>query len=207
MSNESDKSILRLLNYSVFEAGPSEVHGTVVDNYHRRFLSNHGELIAFNGAVRIFGDTPARMHSIREWNAESGWRSAYGALSKGLLFFAEDFLGNQFGATDVGVFRFDGETGERRRLAAGFREWTAWLVGDPENNLSLSLLRAWQAKNGSLQPDAHLCPTFPFVLAAHVSLADLHPIERTDSMRFKGNFAVQIHDLPDGSSIRLKVVE
>jgi hypothetical protein len=65
----------------------------------------------------------------------------------------------------------------------------------------------WQAANGVLTVGERLVPKRPFTLGGEYNLANLVAMEAVKGMRFRGDLAVQIRDLPDGASITFKIVD
>ena len=49
-------------------------------------------------------------------------------------------------------------------------------------------------------------PKMPFVTGGEYAIQNLAAIEASRGMRFRGDLAVQIRDLPDGAQIRYSVV-
>jgi hypothetical protein len=180
---------------------------TVVDGHHRELLSLHDGLIALDGGLRCFGITDRLLPSLSNWNRPDGWRSAYHDLAKGLFFFAEDIFGNQFALEDGRIVRFHAETGDREFMADSFEEWLGTLLADPDEELSLWLLREWKAPGNVVRPNEHLCPKSPFVTGGAFEPANLYVLDRTESMTFKGDFAWQVRNVPTGRKIRIKTVD
>jgi hypothetical protein len=167
-------------------------------------LVNNG-LSAFRGGLRIFGTAKSLLPTIEEWNRPDLWRCEYRGLDHGIRFFAEDFLGNQFGFDDQGVVRFLAETGDREPFGRTFEDWLEKLLSDPVEELELWLLDEWLC--GNLQPTVgeHLCPKIPFVAKGPAESQNLYACGRVESMRFKGSFAHQIRNVPTGGQIDLRV--
>jgi hypothetical protein len=103
--------------------------------------------------------------TLEEWNSQTLWRSAYGDLTNGLLFFAEDIFGDQFCLTGAasGVFRFDAERGETESIADSLEGWADRILSDYRVETGWPLASEWQAKHGSLELGMRLQPKIPFV--------------------------------------------
>ncbi len=190
-----------------------DISETVVPNAeHRELLSLHNGLVAFWGGLRIFGLNGGSVQELQRWNAKSSWRFTYKELVKDyLVFFAEDAFGNQFCYKDSGtdIYSFLAETGQIRLFAPSLEMWVSRISEDPAGALKLPLLQEWQSEGGNLlKGTEHLCPTYPFITQAEtVDVHTLYKIEGIEDMRYKGNFAYQIKDVPDGSKIQIKVTE
>lgn len=172
-----------------------------------RLLDEHDGLAAFDGGLRIFGETDRDLPSIDTWNRQDGWRATYGDLADGVRIFAEDVFGNQFGFSDGRIVRFLSETGERQMLADSFDEWLELMFRDPPLELSLDMLRSWRRQGNAVRLAEHLCPKLPFVAGGRFESENLYVVDRYASIQFKGDFATQIKNVPDGGRIRIKTID
>jgi hypothetical protein len=170
-------------------------------------LSEHDGFVAFEGGLRCFGLSPARLPSIGSWNRPNGWREAYRGLTDGLFFFAEDTFGNQFAFEDGHVVRFLAETADREFMADSLEEWLEIVAGDPDDQLSVWLVRDWRAHSDGPAFNQHLCPKIPFVLGGRYEVNNLFALDREKSMLFKGDLAWQTRHIPDGAKVRLRTEE
>ncbi len=198
-----------LLPFITWSGGPGVITcPLVVDRDHKSLLSMHNGLAAFEGGLRIFGTTPGALPTLQDWNKQDGWRSEYRELiKKNLVFFAEDVFGNQFAFDDERVVYFDVENGRATPFANSFSDWLAIILEDPLDTLQLMLYKNWLNKGERLEPSEHLCPTYPFVVKADPPLHELYRVNSVQDMRYKGHFAYQIKDVPDGAQIKIKVTD
>lgn len=204
--SRKEKTLLSFINWS---GGRSQITCPLVtDEEHRSLLSSHNGLTAFNGGLRIFGTKPGVLPALQDWNAPGGWRSAYKELAKeNLIFFAEDVFGNQFAFENRSVAYFNAETGQTTLFATSFSKWVSTVLDDPADTLQLMLYKSWLNKGERLEPSEHLCPTYPFVVKADPPLHELYRVSSMEDMRYKGNFAYQIKDVPDGAQIKIRVTD
>lgn len=211
MRKELREALQRLSGFISWSGGPFSGTLAYLDPVRHEdlvaFLRLHNGVIAFNGGLRCFGLTSGPLPDIASWNDIAGWRGSYRMLADGLEFFAEDALGNQFAYEGERVVRFLAETGERELMGDSFAGWIGRFLEDPEAQLSLWLLRDWTSKGGVLDPGDHLCPKIPFVAGGSCDASDLYTLDRNKSMSFKGDFAWQIRNVPEGGKVRLKVVD
>ncbi|RZU53302.1 hypothetical protein EV385_5217 [Krasilnikovia cinnamomea] len=128
-------------------------------------------------------------------------------MAEGILFFAEDIFGGQFGIKDDAIYSFDPETGEAAHLASSVDEWVRAVLGDYEFVTGYPLAHQWQAQYGVLPIGERLVPKRPFVLGGDYTPENLVALEAAKGMRFRGDLAVQLRDLPDGASIKFKIVD
>jgi Protein of unknown function DUF2625 len=189
-----------------WSGGPAKIACDLVfDKKHGSLLSCHNGLTAFDGALRIFGTCPGPMPTLQDWNHPQGWRAAYKDLvKKDMVFFAEDVFGNQFAFHNGRVCYFEAETGKTSPFASSFSEWLSRVLEDPVDSLQLMSYRNWLNKGGLSE---HLCPVYPFIVKAEPPVRELYRVSSTEDMSYKGDFAYQIKDIPDGAQIKLRVIE
>ncbi|WP_233237909.1 hypothetical protein [Bordetella sp. LUAb4] len=143
---------------------------------------------------------------LAEWNEDTLWRSAYKGLADDCLFFAEDVFGGQFCIKDNRVFIFDPEAGALESLVDDIEGWAKTLLSDYEMLSGYPLAHQWQKNNGQIPAGKRLLPKVPFTLGGAFDLGNLYLADAVEGMRFRADIAVQIKDLPDGSQIKLNIV-
>jgi len=163
---------------------------------------------AFESALHVFPSrpTPAE-HSVAQWNASDLWRHEYPNVDAGHYFFAEDVFGGQFALSDDGVSTFDPETGLLERIADNLTGWARAVLDDYPYMTGFPLAHEWQLSNGALRVGRRLMPKVPFVLGGAFEVENLYDADSVSALRNRAKLASQIHGLPDGSSITLRVVE
>ncbi len=161
--------------------------------------------LCFESALHVFPSGGGEI-SLEAWNARALWRGAYDDMANGILFFAQDVFGNQFGIAGREIISFDAETGEVEVIANSIQKWAEAVLADFEYMTGYPLAHSWQKKNGGLLTHERLVAKQPFVLGGEFDVENLYAMDATNSMRFRGELALQIRDLPDGTSIELKVV-
>jgi hypothetical protein len=181
--------------FASFDQGPSLIE----------LLKLKNGFFAFESALHVF---PARCRiademDIETWNRDDLWRDAYGELTRGLLFFAEDIFQDQFCLSERGILRFKAETAETVLLAASLEEWADRILIDHRNETGWPFSREWQTKNGPLPSGKRLMPKTPFFLGGEYKLDNLWLGHSVEGMRFKGDLAIQTQNLTDGSSVKL----
>ena len=140
------------------------------------------------------------------WNRADAWKSAYRGFDlSGLTCFAENVFGEQFCLDQGQVGRFDPETGEVEWMAETLDDWAATILSDPDYHLGFSLAHRWQEVNGALAQGNRLAPQKPFVCGGDFEVSNLVAMEAAKAMRFRGELATQIRDVPDGSTIRFEL--
>ncbi|HLN16782.1 MAG TPA: hypothetical protein VK277_08540 [Acidimicrobiales bacterium] len=145
--------------------------------------------------------------SVQLWNDQDLWRSSYDGMADGLLFFAEDIFGGQFAFCSEGVVSFDPETGDVERIATDLESWADRVLADYQLLTGFPVAHSWQELHGQLPPGMRLVPKRPFVLGGEFGPANLYALDAAEGMRFRGELATQIRDLPEGASVSFKIVE
>jgi hypothetical protein len=157
---------------------------------------------AFESALRVFPVDPSgRVGSLGDWNEPTTWRDAYGGMADGFTFFAEDVFGGQFGIHEGSVFAFDPETGEAKVMATSLDSWAKLILGDYQVLTGHPIAHDWQMRFGRIPEGQRLVPKIPFVLGGEFGVDNVFALEATKGMRLRGELAVQIRDLPNGTKI------
>ena len=215
MRTARDTNVERLISISSEPLAPRpENRPTVLDQFTLgselfKLLEKKNGFYAFESALHVFPLTgqPSSDLSLEDWNSESLWRSEYGDLAKGLLFFAEDALQNQFCLSSKGIVHFLSETGQHSDFADSIENWAERILSNYELHTRWPMLRQWQEVHGALTPRKRLMPKIPFFLGGRHDLDNLWAGDAVEGMRLKADIALQTRDLPDGAEVRLIVGE
>jgi hypothetical protein len=171
-------------------------------------LARRNGFYAFEAALHVFPSrTVPQEFGVEAWNDPHMWRDAYPDLDPGAWFFGEDAFGCQFAFVDGGVHTFDPETGAFEALADTVEAWAAMVLSDFAVLTGQPLAHAWQAAYRPLAPGERLMPKVPFVLGGAFALDNLYAANTVESLRYRGDIAGQIRSLPDGTRIRLRILE
>jgi hypothetical protein len=163
---------------------------------------------AFESTLHVRGTADSATEiSLVRWNRPDLWVDSYKGMARGAVFFAEDVFGNQFCLYGGQICSFDPETGEFEQIAKNVEEWALKVLEDPPLLTGSEIGRAWQECNGPLQQGTRLVGRTPFVLGGEYAVENLYAANDVEGMRYRAEIAIQIRDLPDGSKIRLRVVE
>lgn len=162
---------------------------------------------AFESALHVFASCNGGVHDITAWNKADGWKAGYDSFTRELFFFAEDIFGVQFGLRDGDVFLFDPETGEASLFANDCEEWAGKILAEYEFHTGYPIAHRWQIENGPIPFGYRLIPRIPFVLGGAFALSNLALMECATAMRLRASIASQIAGFPDGTKVKLKVVD
>jgi hypothetical protein len=162
---------------------------------------------AFVSALHVLPSGTDDRMSLERWNSDDLWRREYDGMADGLVFFAEDVFGVQFALAGTSVVTFEPETGEVQPLAPDLRAWAAAVLADHPMLTGYPLAHKWQTEHGALPQGQRLVPKVPFVLGGAYAVDNLAAMDATTAMSFRASVAVQIRDLPDGATIRLRVTD
>jgi hypothetical protein len=170
-------------------------------------LTARNGFYAFERALHVFPSGGPGVQTLEHWNAPDAWRSHYRDLADGCVFFAEDVFGGQFVLKGEAIHTFDPETGETEQIAADLEAWAGAILDDYALLTGHRLASAWQAEHGALPPGQRLLPRTPFVIGGAFELTNLYAADAVKGMQFRGDFAIQIRDVPEGEQLGLEVVE
>jgi hypothetical protein len=205
------KKILSIATDSLTSSDPTEPG---IDEMNRGLLGQLVSMLrqrngfyAFENALHVYpGSTSPVSVDLTGWNSPDLWRREYQDLAEGCLFFAEDVFGGQFCIFQGGIYIFEPETGSKEFLADSLEGWANALIADYPSLTGHPIAHEWQSLHGPLPPFKRLAPKTPFVAGGAYALENLYLVDGVEAMRFRGNLAIQIRDLPDGAPIQFKVV-
>lgn len=164
---------------------------------------------AFDRALHVFPlGTANEGYDLVTWNSDELWRTAYGHLLAGReLFFAEDIFGEQFLIREDTIWRFDPETGDQEAFADTLDDWAYRILDEDHVEVGTLFANDWTYLNGPLDAKMRLVPRRLFTLGGAFELENLLAADAVKAMRFRGDFAQQVHDLPDGTEIELELTD
>ncbi len=173
----------------------------------RGFLEQINGFIQFAGGLHIRGACQApEWHSlVNVWSGSLALSKLYPAVFESDIPFGQDALGDQFILREAVVHRLMSETGEIVSLECNFFDFLQATQNDPLQYLDLQLLLQFQSEGGELKPGQLLSAYPPFCVQQAASGVSLKAISGIERIRFLADFAAQISDLADGTSIEIKV--
>jgi hypothetical protein len=176
-------------------------------NQLREFLQQRNGFYACESALHVFpASVGGSILGVQQWNSSKLWRYEYGDLGRDAFFFAEDAFGNQFCFSKGQVCLFDAETGELSKVAADLEGWAGAILKDYRILTGHPLMHDWQVENGAIPQGKRLMPKIPFVLGGKYSLDNIYALDSVSAMKSRGNLALQLRDLPDGTKVEFRVV-
>jgi len=164
---------------------------------------------AFGSALRVFPMmSNGEEVGLIEWNSADLWKSSYAPdMVSNTLFFAEDVFGGQFCIRNGEFYSFDPETAEYQFLAEDLEGWAAGILADFNYLTGYEVALVWQHQHYTIPAGKRLVPKLPFILGGDYVVENLVAVNQAESMRFRGNLACQIHELPDGAKVDIKITE
>jgi hypothetical protein len=170
-------------------------------------LYHKNGFFAFESALHLFPAGCRKSHiDLESWNREESWRHLYGDAINGYVFFAEDAFGEQFGVGHEGVYKFDPETGAVEKHAPDLEQWAASVLDNFEYETGYPLAREWQSQYGPLAEGKRLLPKIPFVLGGAYDVNNLYAADALEGMKFRADIWKQLRDLPNGTEVKLRIV-
>lgn len=168
-------------------------------------LEQANGFIQFGGGLHIRGACISPdWHSLAEvWSGSLALWKLYPALESSDIPFGQDAVGDQFILRNDVVHCLLGETGELNSLNCDLFTFLQSAQDDPIEFLSLNPLLQFHNEGGQLQPGQLLSVYPPFCIAQAGSKVSLRAISAIERIGFLADFAAQISDLPDGTSIKI----
>ena len=211
MALNTDK-LLSISSEGICESKPQidelskDILGTLNDEFYN-FLSIKNGFYAFESALHVFPATNDSIPNLTLWNSHDLWRNEYSSSIKDYLFFAEDTFGVQFCVFKNKIYGFDPETEEIEKIATSFDEWAKCIVEEYNYWTGFDLAHQWQLENGAIPVGKRLLPKIPFILGGEFAIDNLYLLDSVKGMRFRGALAQQIDNSPDGTKIKLKLID
>jgi len=207
-------SMETLLKSKVKWAGNSEIDNKLRDKYRKVIKDeDYFDFISEAGNGGFFLDSSLQFYSfITEENYQNIdlvndiFLKAYGKYSMGIRTIGQDVFGNQF-VYDVYTQKFllfNIETAYKEELAKNFKGFVETLVTDIEYYSGRSFILNW---NNEIQFNQRLCPKKPFVIGGEYNNDNFYASTFPKYLEFFADIARQIHELPDGTPIKLKIIE
>ncbi|MDM3863058.1 MAG: SMI1/KNR4 family protein [Aphanizomenon gracile PMC644.10] len=182
-----------------------DIAGSMVEELYS-FLSKKNGFLAFESALHVF---PANnlngVMNLETWNSDELWRKDYGALAENCLFFAEDIFGGQFCIFNNEIYSFDPETGNKEVVADNIEQWAKLILEDYNVLTGFPLAHQWQQEHGILPINKRLLPKIPFVAGGRFTVDNLYSVDSVKGMKVRADIAQQIHNLPDGTKITVRL--
>lgn len=170
----------------------------------KEMLAAKNGFYGFESALHIFPyESINEEVGLLDWNEKSLWISSYKDMALGALYFAEDVFGGQFCIRNDGVYSFDPETAEFNKIAETINDWCKLILKNYNVLTGYSLAHSWQKLNGAIPSGYRLVPKIPFVAGGAYEIDNLYLKCTYKSLIERANIALQIRDIPDGSSIQI----
>jgi hypothetical protein len=165
-------------------------------------LGDTNGFVLFNGGLHVRGAVRVPVwHSIRAMmEGEEALHKLYAAVMQTDIPFAEDCVGDQFLLRAGEVWRLEAETGAIEKIAGSLALFLAAIAKDPYEALNFN-------PDLRLEPGQLLHAYPPFCTKESQGGVSLKPVPTLELIRFHADFAKQLAALPEGASIKIKVVD
>jgi hypothetical protein len=171
-------------------------------------LNARNGFFAFGPALHVFPTESSNLSwGLEDWNRSGLWKHAYASFVDPGLCFAEDVFGNQFCFKDGHVHHFQVEDGQLERIAPSLEAWAELVLSDDAFWTGWPLAQQWAEHDAPIPPRKRLHPATPFMCGGSYDLDNLRPVDAAQLMAYWGHFATQVHDLPEGATIKLTVTD
>jgi len=142
---------------------------------------------------------------LEKWNERDLWIKHYDDMALGTLFFAEGICGDQFGIRGREIVRFEAETGLTEPIASSLGQWASLILKDYNYQTGYPLAHKWRQIHGPIRRGERLVAIRPFVLGGDFEVSNLFALDAVKAMRYHGDFALRIRDVPNGAKIIFEV--
>mgnify|MGYP001546136526 CR=1 FL=1 len=202
-----------LINSNDFNAGSSitdesieKITSVIHDKNYLEFIKKINGGFFYNYSLHIYAvSTSFEFHDIFKINEII--KESFGKIIKNDFYFAQEIFGNQFGYCDEGIVFLNIESGERNIIARDFDEWMEILNKDLDYFTGRKLVESWNKFNNAMKPNERFCPKIPFVIGGKFEIENLFLQAFPKNILANANIATQIYELPDGTPIKLKIIE
>jgi hypothetical protein len=165
-------------------------------------LKDTNGFVLFDGGLHVRGAvrSPA-WHSIRcVMEGEEALHQLYASVLQTDIPFAQDCVGDQFLLRDGQVWCLRAETGDVEKTSVSLGIFWATIAKDPYEVLNFN-------PDLRLEPGQVLHAYPPFCTKESKGGVSLKPVPAPELIRFHADFAKQLAALPEGTSIKVKVVK
>ena len=173
-------------------------------------LEARNGLYAFHRALHVFPlHSNGQEQGLIEWNVPTVWRVGYPYPPASGVFFAENIFGSPFWTEGRHVCLMEDETGELNVYADSLEEWLYRVLNEDDAEIGTNLARNWSAAHAELLCGQRLAPKTPFLLqeqGSELALSSFYAANTLQLMRFRGDLATRLKDIPDGTKIQVKVI-
>ena len=192
-------------------SSPAIVTGAHTDNITdpalKSLLSTRNGFYALENALWVFASASTESTPGHDHPEIASWARQYPKTGGVGQAFAVDALGYPFFMSNQGVLRMDLETGNFVRAANDLESWAANLLVNYDQMTGWRVCHDWQDANGQLSPGHRLFPKTPFVGGGKEEVGNLASAPLTELVGFYAELADQIHNMPEGGSIEIRMLE
>ena len=174
-----------------------------------QLLSHTNGFVMREGALHVRGAVRApEWHSLAEaWQGSRAFHLLYPVVSRDDIPFAQDCLGDQFLLRHGSVVRLSAEDGELELLNVDLFTFLANVSQDPIAYLWSQPLLEHIRRGGRLLPGQLLLAYPPYCTRQASHGVALEAVPAREVIDFHAALARQTRDRPDGTSVRIVVVE
>lgn len=177
------------------------------DSLYIEFMNNHNGGYFYNNSLHLYGiSTIFNYHDINSIN--SIFSICYGGLVDNLFFFGEDIFGNPFGFNNQGdIIHFNLESADKEKVAHSFEEWLKVISADLNYFTGKDLVKYLNEDDKNLLGKGkRYTAKYPFILGGKYTADNLILKDYKKNLEYNSSIAKQVYDLPDGSSIEIKIL-
>lgn len=199
---ERNGDVIKEVNFDAL----SECQKLIIDNDYFYFVtevSNGGFFL--NSSLQFYSFIKKEDFRNIEF-VNSIFQHSYGKLFSNLYTIAQDVFGNQFvfnKSTNSFQF-FNIETADAELMGQNFEEFIKKLLSDIDFYSGRDYKEMW---NQDMKPNQRLCPKKPFIIGGEYEVTNFYASEFPKYIEYFSDIAKQLHELPDGTPIKLRIIE
>ena len=186
----------------------THINGVALDESYLNMIHKGIDGYYFHNSLQLYSHSDEAVetyNNIRDVNEQ--FFRYYGDLFDGLATFGQDLFGNQFCFGRSGILFFNSETAEAEHLVDHFEEWLLHLFKDLDYLTGQQLAAKLKENKKKELIGGRLYPKKPFVDGGTFDFENTFNLKYPDYISYYSNIAKQVKNLPDGSTIKFKIIE
>lgn len=200
LQNKSISNNAEEVNYDLLH----KYQRAIKDNEYFSFICNYSNGgFFFKDSLQFYAFTRIDNYENIE-TVNNVFLKEYGKYAIGLCSVGQDVFGNQF-VFDLytrNIYLFNLETASKEKLGNTFKEFIERCFTDIDYYSGRNFILNHQSR---VLPNQRLCPKKPFIIGGEYKDENFYASDFPRYFEFFADLAKQIHDLPDGTPIKLKI--
>jgi len=195
-----------LLHKTKFKSEEKHVNNELIfDSNYWDFINLVGDGFFFHNSFHLFGKSENNSFHDLIFRTELIKSIYKDMIPADVVSFGEDLFGNHFVYSSEGIGLFQLETAEIEYIASDFHEFIGEFTALIDYYTGESLAVAWLT-NHTIDYEERLAPKLPFIVNGLYEVENLYKINYVRNLQFHSDLAIQIKNLPDGTTIKFDIL-